>query len=553
MDGVTEQQLIRELVAVCFIDDDMLADWERDTGGIPRSRHVTRLEELVRQGRLDKEQLIPLVREKFPLLTADQLMPDRKVIGIVPYKYASYYQLLPLRIEKDSLVCAVANPFDMHMLHEIETVLGRRIEPVWAFQEDIAEAMKSHYGLGAAVGQPAMPNTGQGVSAGISQARSDASVTLVEELLLDAARKRATDIHIEPMESRERIRYRIDGLLYDQNLSQAFVTGHETVVARLKVLANLNLADKRKPQDGRIKTVIGDQEFDLRISILPTEFGETVDIRLLSKEQIDLGLGQLGFSESDLSAINGALSKQHGIILVTGPTGSGKTTTLYSCLKQLNTPERKIITIEDPIEYQLDNITQLQVHPQIDFTFANGLRSMLRHDPDIMMVGEIRDPETAKIAIQVALTGHLVLSTLHTNDSVSALTRLQDMGVERYLMTSTLETVVAPRLVRRICDACKREADISHLDIDFPTFIGEGCSRCGYTGFRGRVGVFEIFQIDLQFSEMIVSRQPPPRIREKALDKGMTTLFDSGMDKVRKGITSYSEVLRVLQQTTEQG
>jgi type II secretory ATPase GspE/PulE/Tfp pilus assembly ATPase PilB-like protein len=540
----SEKQLISQLIDSRILNKEM-NDLKYQSSGSSRNT-VSYFEELISEGSLDRDLAIPFLKERIQLLSANELNPDPDTLRNIPYKYASFYSLLPLKIENDILHCALSNPFDASLKDEIETVLGIAIEPVWAFSADIKEALQRFYGLGAELKEHNSQSNRQNLSEISGKSLDNSLVKLVEEILLDAVSKRATDIHIEPHESRLRVRYRIDGILYEQNLTKSFLKNQETIVARLKVLANLNLADKRKPQDGRIKTNIKGHQLDMRVSILPTVYGETVDIRILDDKQINLELSGLGFDDLDLSIVKSLLTRQNGIILVTGPTGSGKTTTLYSFLRRLNTTDCKIITIEDPIEYQLDGITQLQVHTQIDFTFANGLRSMLRHDPDIMMVGEIRDPETAKIAIQVALTGHLVLSTVHTNDSVSTLTRLQDMGVERYLLTSTLQCIIAQRLVRRICPHCKTESKADYNDIDFQTYEGKGCAFCNNTGYFGRVGVFEILKLDSQLKDLIINGVSTANIKEKAISRGLRTLYQSGIEKVKAGITTYAEILRIL-------
>lgn len=544
MSKVAEKQLIAELVENRLIDGAATAGAKV---GDRERLQISHLEQFVRDGLIAREVAVSFCRSRIQLLFPDELKATAEAIGKVPFRYADYYDLLPLRMIDDRLECALANPFNSALQLEIETVLDLSIEPVWAFQDDIQEALRRFYGLGAKVErrqtEPAV--TGRAVVRHTDT--QDYAVTLVEELLLDASRKRATDVHLEPQETWLRIRYRIDGLLYEQTATDSLMRRRESIVARLKVLANLNLADRRKPQDGRIKTSIRGKEFDLRISVLPTGYGETVGIRLLNESQVNLPLDELGFSQIDLPVVERALTHRHGIILVTGPTGSGKSTTLYNFLRRLNTPERKIITIEDPIEYRLEGITQLQVKPQIQFTFANGLRSMLRHDPDIMMVGEIRDSETAKIAIQVALTGHLVLSTVHTNDSVSTLTRLEDMGIDRYMLTATLECVIAQRLVRLVCPSCAREQPVRPVEINFPVYEGEGCARCNHTGYFGRTGVFEILPLDQKIKDMIGSDISIAGIREAACKAGMRTLYERGMEKVRAGVTSFPEMLRILE------
>lgn len=540
---LSEQKLVDELVAQKLIDSGA-----RDA--IMRSNdskgNVTRLESSVDSGLVSREAVLAFLKSRIGLLLSEDLAADEAAIAAVPFRFADHYGLLPLNLKDGRLRCALSNPFDSALLKEVEAVIGYDIDPAWAFHSDIREAQRSYYGVGARLGEP-MSGPTVSVLAGRNGDSSDYAVKFVEEMLIDAQRKRATDIHIEPYEGNLRLRYRVDGVLYDQSVGESFAANRELIIARLKVLAHLDLADKRRPQDGRVRATIANTNFDVRVSVLPTQFGETVGLRLLNRNQVDLDLEELGFTQDDLSALESSLSVRNGMVLVTGPTGSGKTTSLYNFLRRLNSSERKIVTIEDPIEYQLRGITQLQVNPQIGFTFANGLRAMLRHDPDIMMVGEVRDPETAKIAIQVALTGHLVFSTVHTNDAASAITRLQDMGVERYLLAATLECVVAQRLVRCICPKCRRVDDAGSRVLEFETFVGDGCKFCNNTGYYGRTGVFEILRVDRKIKDAITSGCSQAELSKMAAESGMRELYQSGLAKVRSGITSYEEVLRVLQ------
>ena len=381
-------------------------------------------------------------------------------------------------------------------------------------------------------------------------------------MIQQAVRERATDIHIEPFEDNLRVRYRIDGLLYDVPVPVAIHHFQSSIIVRMKIMAELDIAEKRLPQDGRIQIRIDNEDFDFRVSILPTAFGESVEIRILSRKQIFFTPSELGLDTQGLEMLNTMIKKPHGIILVTGPTGSGKTTTLYSCLNKINAMERKIITIEDPIEYKLHGITQIQVHPKINLSFANGLRSMLRHDPDIMMVGEIRDLETAELSIRTALTGHLVFSTLHTNDAPGAITRLLDMGIEPYLVASSLNCVIAQRLVRVICSACKESYKphdelMDEFGIHRDRFEGKGlykgtgCENCKFTGYMGRTAIFEILNINDMVKKMILDHKPSNMIKQKAIAKGMKTLRLSGWEKVVSGITTPEEVMRVTQQDSE--
>jgi general secretion pathway protein E len=380
-------------------------------------------------------------------------------------------------------------------------------------------------------------------------------IKLVNMIINRAVESRASDIHIEPFEDELKVRYRIDGVLHEieslpKNLQAA-------ILSRLKIMAKLNIAEKRLPQDGRIKLMVGEKEIDLRVSTIPVLYGEGVVMRILQKEGVTIDLDLLGFSSQTLGLFNHLITKTNGIILVTGPTGSGKTTTLYGALDKINHPDRKIITVEDPIEYQLKGINQIQVKPQIGLNFANTLRHIVRHDPDIIMIGEIRDLETAEIAIQSALTGHLVFSTLHTNDAPSAITRLLDMGVEGFLLSSTIRGVLAQRLVRVICPVCKvadstpaGQEELAHLKMGRieNLYKGTGCEHCAFTGFLGRIGIFELFLIDDEIRRMILKNLDALQMREAARKKGMVTLLEDGLEKVRAGMTTLPEVLRVTQE-----
>jgi type II secretory ATPase GspE/PulE/Tfp pilus assembly ATPase PilB-like protein len=353
------------------------------------------------------------------------------------------------------------------------------------------------------------------------------------------------------------VRFRIDGELNTIKPPEAVKQFKEAIVSRVKVMAGLDIAEKRIPQDGRINVRVGGEELDLRISVLPSIYGESVNVRLLNSAVHLLDLKKLGIPAGQIETLERTITKPHGIVLLTGPTGSGKTTTLYAALKRIRSDATKIITIEDPVEYRLEGITQIQVQPGIEFTFASGLRSMLRHDPDVMMVGEIRDTETARIATRVALTGHLVFSTLHTNDAASAITRLADMGIEPYLIASTIECVIAQRLVRSICLDCKDEAPVSKALIQaferngarVPATVseGRGCDKCFHTGFRGRIGVFEFLSIDDELRELILTSAQSNHVKDAARRKGMRTLMEDGLDKVARGVTTFDEILRVTQ------
>jgi general secretion pathway protein E len=387
------------------------------------------------------------------------------------------------------------------------------------------------------------------------KAREASVIKLVNQLLADAINSGATDIHIEPYESDLRVRYRIDGVLHDAGIPGTIRYFREGIASRIKIISGLDIAEKRLPQDGRAQVDVGNHTFDLRISVLPTRHGEAINIRILPQSVLISDLPSLGMAPGEVDRLRKLIQKPHGILLVTGPTGSGKTTTLYTCMNILRTTDTKILTIEDPVEYDMPGIVQMQVHPEIGFTFARALRSMLRHDPDIMLVGEIRDLETAETAIRTALTGHLVFSTLHTNDAASAVTRLLDMGIEPYLVASSVEAVLAQRLVRVICPNCK---EFCTLDSEVATAVkslagleelptvyhGRGCAKCRFTGYRGRTIITELLVLSDVIRELTVARRHANEIDAQARKEGMTSLFLSGLEKVQQGITTYDEVLR---------
>ncbi len=491
------------------------------------------------------------------------------IIKKVPAKFACYYKIIPVDISGIRLRIAVTNPLDLAVIDEIRMVLKYDVEPVLAGEKDILETIKKYYGVGAEtidkiIGKTQIQTDGptqMEASSDIDDMADDASIIkFVNQVLQQAVVERATDIHIEPFEGELRIRYRVDGVLFNASIPPSIKYLHQAIVSRVKIMSSLNIAERRLPQDGRIKIKVANTDLDLRVSVIPTSYGESVHIRILSAD-ILLGLESLGLLKDDLDMLDKIIRKPHGILFVTGPTGSGKTTTLYACLSKINDASKNIITIEDPIEYQLRGITQIQVNTKVGLTFAAGLRSMLRHDPDIMMVGEVRDLETAEIAIRVALTGHFVFSTLHTNDSTGAVTRLLDMGIEPYLVSSSIEAVIAQRLVRVICNKCKAEVSpdeglIRDLNLDPKkkrTFYeGKGCEACKFTGFKGRTAIYEILALDDDIRDLVVRRAPMNEIKELALKKGMRTLFNDGMVKVERGITTIKEVLRVTEIEAEE-
>ena len=525
---------------------------------------------LIRLGYIQKERLFEVLSEQFgaKYVNLKDIRIPHSTIEQIPARFATHYKLIPIDFQNDVITVAMANPMDIHTLDDLKLLLKKDVVTVLSSEVEIMEAIKKYYGVGAETIEKITPESSEEksslsmhsqVTEDIVKSAEDASIIkFVNQILLEAYRDRATDVHVEPYEDELRIRYRVDGVLYDTKVPPNIKSFQAAIVSRIKIMANLDIAERRLPQDGRIKIRISDDLVDLRVSIVPTPFGEAVVIRLLSGN-IFYGLQNLGLLKGDLDIFEEIIERPHGIIFVTGPTGSGKTTTLYAALSKINDKEKKIITIEDPIEYQMKGITQIQVHPKIGLSFSAGLRTMLRHDPDIMMVGEVRDYETAEITIRVALTGHLVFSTLHTNDAAGGVTRLVDMGVEPFLVTSSVIAFIAQRLVRVICPKCKtkikpdsemlRELGVKSKEASkMEIFEGKGCESCKFTGFRGRTAIYEILVVTEPIRELILKRSSSDQIKKKAISLGMRTLRQDGWAKVKSGITSPSEVIRVSQE-----
>lgn len=494
---------------------------------------------------------------QFVKLREMEISPD--LIARVPAQFAAHYKTIPVDFKNNILVLATPYPSDQSIIDGVQLVWPGKIRMVMASQEDVSETIRHYYGLGAEtidkmMGGKAVKAPQAGSSDDITELDSEASIgKFLNQMLLEAYKRRVTDIHIEPFEDELKIRYRIDGALIDVDVPGNIFHFREAISSRIKIMSNLNIAERRLPQDGRFKVRISETDLDLRVSFLPTPNGESIVIRLLSSGKL-YDLADLGLSGEHVALLEQIIRRPHGIVFVTGPTGSGKTTTLYCCLSKVTGRDKKIITIEDPIEYLIRGVTQLQVNPKIGFTFASGLRSMLRHDPDIMMVGEVRDFETAQIAVQVALTGHLVFSTLHTNDAASAVTRLLDMGIEPYLVSSAVEVFIAQRLVRKICPACKKEVTVPVASLkeagfeatqDAVVYEGAGCESCGFTGYHGRQGIFEFLMMNDRIRELIVQKAPAAKIKEEARRIGMKALLQDGWDKIQQGLTTVSEVVRV--------
>ena len=497
---------------------------------------------------------------------SDVLVPPA-VVELVPESVARENAILPLAEEDGQLKVIVSDPDDFETFEKLRFILNRRIEPVLAPRDAILEAINRHYGqtVGESTDSMLQEFTDTAIdftetedAARAAEEEVDQSsapiVRLVHLLITEAVQLRASDIHIEPFEDRIRVRYRIDGVLIERDSPPRRLLG--ALLSRIKILARLDIAERRRTQDGRIKVTVGDKELDLRVSVIPTSHGQSVVMRILDKDSIKVGLRELGFANEDYQVFTGLIRRPNGIILVTGPTGSGKTTSLYAALNELNTPDRKIITAEDPVEYYLPGINQVEVRHTIGLDFARVIRAMLRQAPNVILVGEMRDLETAQMGVQASLTGHLVFSTLHTNDAPGAITRLTDMGVPAYLVSSSVVAIMAQRLVRLVCQKCKQaytpsesvlaSAGISSEMAAKANFLkGEGCRSCGNSGYRGRLAAFELMLMSSKIRELAFNEAPTGEIRRAAVSEGMTTLFQDAIRKAMRGITTLEEVFRI--------
>lgn len=524
---------------------------------------------LVEMGFLTEIQLLTPLAQHFgvPFLP-DGLYPDKPLEGVsFPVKYMKEYGFVPLKAEDNTLTIVMADPSNTLIINELKTAIGyKKIEVYLGAESDIAAAIDRYYGEGSTtIGDIVesvpiegeewdLPEDDHDISHLRDMALEAPVIRIVNLLISRAIERGASDVHIEPFEGVLKVRYRIDGILHDVESPPKRL--QDAIISRVKIMSKLNIAERRLPQDGRIKLKVTGRDIDLRVSTVPTLSGESVVMRILDSASLVLSLEKLGFSPGILRQFESLVRRPYGIVLVTGPTGSGKTTTLYAALEKINSPDKKIITIEDPVEYNLRGINQIQVKPAIGLTFANGLRSIVRQDPDIIMIGEIRDPETAEIAIQSALTGHLVFSTIHTNDAAGGITRLLDMGMENYLLASSIMGILAQRLVRVNCQSCKRgeqtspellqEAGLPATE-PFVAYEGVGCEACDQTGYRGRIGIFELLPVDEDIRVPILEKTSSNIIKQQAVSKGMVTLRADGLEKVRAGLTSIAEVLRVTQ------
>ena len=520
---------------------------------------------LIRLGYLSERQLLEGLAEhlQLPIVSLKQLTVEDQVLKKVPVRFAWHYRCMPVRLKGKTVSLVMSDPLQVRPIDDLKVHYGLEADIMLSTDADIQEAIQRYYGVGADTvgeildatssnGSAPAPSAVEEPVTDLERMAEDASIIrLVNQLLLEAARSRASDVHIEPYRDELRIRYRIDGILYDVQVPDEIRRFHQAIISRIKIMSGLDIVEKRLPQDGRIKVTVGSDELELRVSIMPSLYGENVVLRLLPVNML-FRLDQLGMLPDDVKTLERLIAKPHGVIFVTGPTGSGKTTTLYACLSQLNTPDRKIITIENPIEYELKGVTQIPVAPKLGFTFMEGLRSMLRHDPDVMMVGEVRDFESAEITIRMALTGHLVFSTLHTNDAAGSVTRLLDMNIEPYLVSSTILAFIAQRLVRIICPDCKMidpEPMVleskKHEQVPPTIYKGKGCEKCRMSGYRGRLGIYEILVVNSGVRQLIMEKAPAEMIKQRMLDAGWKTMRQDGWQKVAMGKTTPEEVLRV--------
>jgi type IV pilus assembly protein PilB len=517
---------------------------------------------LISQEWLTEGQLFKVLEEQFdiPFVDINTIYIDPKVPKLIAENIARKYTIIPIRIDKNTLTIAMADPLDMLAQDDVRLITGLQVVPVMCATQDIVRAINRYYDSTERAERAAEEYRMQAgleeVDAFSEEEDADVAnapmVRLVNTIISQAVRAKASDIHIEPFERNVRIRYRIDGEL-NEVMTPSKAT-HSAIVTRIKIMGKMNISEKRIPQDGRVETTIEGTAIDMRISVLPTVYGEKVVIRLLDRGSLVVRKEDLGFTEHNLKLLEKMLKVPEGIVLVTGPTGSGKTTTLYSVLKELNQINKNIITVEDPVEYRLEGINQVQVNQKAGLTFASGLRSILRQDPDIIMVGEIRDPETAQIAVRAAITGHIVLSTLHTNDTVSSISRLEDMGIESYLLSSSVVGILAQRLVKRICPKCKKAYTASeeehhalhvHSGEPLTLYKGEGCNSCNHTGYMGRTAIHEVLLLDRDIRNMIAAGESIDAIREAAREKGLRTLNETGRELVLKGVTTTEEMLRI--------
>jgi type II secretion system protein E len=554
-------------IGAMLLERSLVSREQLDQALAEQRRHgnVRRLGEILVESRaISEAALLQVLSDQLhcPLVDLNRQPPEADAISIVPSEFALRHHLLPIRQDDHTLTVAMADPLDIQSIDDLRLLTGFSVVPMLASPSEIRRAAEQLYMqqmLEDVQSQEQVTSEEDGLDVADLQkmAREELVIQMVNLIINQAIQDRASDIHVEPFERELRIRYRVDGVLREVNAPPKRL--HAAIISRVKILSDMNIAERRLPQDGRMRIRAAGRQIDLRVSTVPTLYGESAVLRILDKQTAMLGLRELGMFGEMFQKFRYLITEPHGIILVTGPTGSGKTTTLYAALNEIYSPEKKIITIEDPVEYQLNGINQIQVHPQINLTFANGLRHIVRQDPDVIMVGEIRDTETVEIAIHAALTGHLVFSTLHTNDAAGAISRMLDMGAEPYLVASSLIGSIAQRLIRINCPRCKSQVTENPVELNqvgigpdvadtTPILAGQGCPECRGVGFRGRSGLFEMLTVDDSVRGMIVNRTPSTEIRQYAMrNQGMHTLLQDGRRRILSGDTTVKEVLRVCQ------
>jgi type IV pilus assembly protein PilB len=546
---------VKKRLGDLLVENGIISQEQLEDALIEQRRSKRRLGDLlISQGYITEQQLIEVLEFQLgiPHVSLFKYQIDPAITQIIPESMAKRYQVLPFMKEGGKLMVAMADPLDYFAIEELRMTTGFRIEPAISTRDELQRAIAKHYGLRDSMSQMMVELPSQEEIEETEITDEDSPIVrLVNQMIQQAVQLKASDIHVDPGENNLAIRYRIDGSLRTERLIPKQMQGF--IIARLKIMSQLNIAERRLPQDGRIKMEFDHKIVDIRVSSLPTIHGEKIVLRLLDLSTGVKSIDNLGFNERSMSLFKEMIERPYGILLITGPTGSGKTTTLYSALNHLNQESTNIITVEDPVEYQLEGINQVHINPGIGLTFAAGLRSILRQDPNIVMVGEIRDTETAAIAVRASLTGHLVLSTLHTNDAISTVMRLQDMGIEPYLTASSLIGVVAQRLVRRICQDCSTpytptEQEVIMLrnhsiQVDI-LYRGKGCGNCNHTGYRGRIAIHEVLIIDDAMRRVITESAPMGELREVAKSQGMIDLLSDGLSKVGQGFTTIQEVLR---------
>ncbi|WP_130807165.1 GspE/PulE family protein [Senegalia massiliensis] len=516
-------------------------------------------EELVDKGYVTETDIIEVLEFQMgiPHVDLNKYFIEPDIVNLVPESLSKKYALIPIKKDRGKLIVAMSDPLNLFAIDDVKIATGLDVEPVISIKKDILDSIEQYYGKKSAEkaiedlkDQYNIELTSDLDEKLLNEINNAPVVRLVNSLIKQAISSKASDIHIEPYEDRIRIRFRIDGTL--QEIMKPTKNTHSAIITRIKIISKMDIAERRVPQDGRVEMHIDSRNIDLRVSSLPTVYGEKIVIRILDRMNTIMTKKRLGFTKDNLNRFDKLLNYPNGILLVTGPTGSGKTTTLYAALQELNSVGKNIIALEDPVEYRLDGINQVQINTKSGLTFSSGLRSILRQDPDIIMVGEIRDEETARLAIRAAITGHLVISTMHTNDAASTVSRLVDMGIEPYLVASSVIGVIAQRLVRRICDNCKieyisgkKEEDILSICEPVKLYKGTGCNKCYNTGYKGRISIHEILEANKQIRESINNNSSIDNLKEIARNSGMTSLYENNKDLVLKGITSIDELLKV--------